>query len=94
MKLKLRKIRAGLYETLDGRYQIENDAYEPVRPIEQEYRITVGSDARLTGGHVHDNVYYAPEEPCWIILSGEQNLGMYDTLRDAREALARILAKE
>lgn len=92
--MKLKRIQSGVYETEDGKYRIERDGYEPVRTAEQEYKITVGSDARLTGGHRHDNVYYAPEEVCWVVLEGEQNLHMADTLKECRGWIERQYKKD
>jgi len=88
-QMKLKRIRKGLYETPDGLYQIENDGYTPPRTDEQAYRVSLG-DQRYSGGFRFDGIEYGAEEACWIILAGEQNLGMYDTLREAKQALARI----
>ena len=78
---KLRRIGGGRYETHDGLYAIERDDYEALRE-------NAGDGRHHTT--YYDGLYIAPAEVCWIVLQGEQNLGMYDTLREARAALARL----
>lgn len=106
--LKLKKIRAGLYQTLDGRFLIENDGYEPMRSEEQEARIQSG-DRRYTGGSTFSEgssvyssgtgstTYYAPEEACWIVFqdgSEDHHGNLFDTLREARAHIERVYRDE
>lgn len=79
-----KKIATGLYGCVEHpEYEIMKDGYSSVREAHAEWKKTVGADARL-GGFRFDGIEFEPEEACWILMIGETNLTIEDTLREAK----------
>lgn len=90
--MKFKRLTAGVYEVEGTDLQILKDGYEPVRDPSRGdgYKL----DGTLKAGTTHhDHVLYGPEEVIWIVMrikdGHEDNLGMFDTLREAKAWVAR-----
>lgn len=102
MTVKLQRVKPGLYRTPDGKFRVERDDYEPMRSDEQIARIEQG-DKRFTGSASgggwspyraapEGKLYYSNPEACWIVFEGDSedhHGNIFDTLREAREHIAR-----